>query len=163
NDPGYQISGNAVRVTAGVTSDFARGVYSLDSTSTLSLDVSGTGGVTKGGTGRFVLAGNNSYTGVTTVNAGILEVQTDTALGAIGAGNETNVVGGATLVLNNLPQGMKGLTLTIAEPIAFAGDGVFESSSILGAISGEFRPVLSGPLTLTGNGRIAGLLTVTVG
>ena len=86
NEAGYQISGNAVTVAVGVTADFAFGFYPLDSTSTLSLDVSGTGGVTKNGTGRFVLAGNNSYTGVTTVNAGVLEVRTDTGLGAIGGG-----------------------------------------------------------------------------
>jgi autotransporter-associated beta strand protein len=164
NEAGYQISGSAVTVTAGITADFAFGFYPLNSTSTLSLDVSGTGGVTKNGTGRLVLAGHNSYTGVTTVNAGVLEVQTDTALGATGTGNETTVVDGATLDLNNVNQLVGGLPpLTIAEPIAFAGDGVFERSSILGAISGDYGPLLTGPLTLTGNGRIAGFLTILSG
>jgi autotransporter-associated beta strand protein len=89
---GYQISGNAVSVNAGVTADIAAG-----STSTLSLAIGGIGGLIKAGTGTLMLAGANTYAGVTAAAAGILEVHSDTALGAIGAGNETTVADGATL------------------------------------------------------------------
>ncbi|HEX3658961.1 MAG TPA: autotransporter-associated beta strand repeat-containing protein [Pirellulales bacterium] len=41
-------------------------------------------GITKASNGTLILSGNNSYTGSTAVNAGVLQVASNTALGAVG-------------------------------------------------------------------------------
>jgi len=143
----YQISGNAVSVTDGVTTDVAAG-----GSSTLSLVIGGTGGLTKAGAGTLVLFGANSYAGPSAVTAGILEVRSDTALGAIGAGNETTVTDGATVELHGKDDAsFQGLS--VAEPIFFSGRG----AGGIGAITNRFPDnTLSGALTLTGDALITG-------
>ena len=37
-------------------------------------DISGSGGLTKGGPGTLILDGTNDYTGLTSVNNGVLEI-----------------------------------------------------------------------------------------
>ncbi len=142
---GYQISGNAVTVSGGIHADVPAGDASV-----LGLPLGGAGGLTKAGPGALALAGPDSYAGATAVNAGTLEVRSDTALGATGAGNGTAVADGATLALN-------GTSLTVAEPIAFTGRGVPGQFFTAGAIELTGGTVtLSGPLTLTGNALITG-------
>lgn len=51
----------------------------------LSNALGGTAGLTKTGAGTFVLSGTNSYASGTTLNDGILQIATDSALGAIPA------------------------------------------------------------------------------
>lgn len=48
---------------------------------TFANNISGTGVFTKAGTGQLTLSGNNTYTGQTNHNTGVLAVSTDTALG----------------------------------------------------------------------------------
>ncbi len=50
---------------------------------------SGTGILNKGGAGTLVLTGANTYTGVTTVNAGTLQIGNGTAAGTLGTGAVT--------------------------------------------------------------------------
>ncbi|MFQ3670029.1 MAG: autotransporter-associated beta strand repeat-containing protein [Verrucomicrobiia bacterium] len=77
-------------------------------------DISGSGNLTKQGTGTAVLAGNNTYTGTTTVSDGILEARSNTALGATSSG--TTVQSGATL-------GLSGGISIGAEPLTLSGSG----------------------------------------
>src|SRR5690606_17926221 len=72
--------------------------------------------VIKTGTGTVTFAGNNSYTGETTVNSGVLVVSNNAALGSTDAG--TIVSPGATLALQS-----SGTDLNIAEPIIASGEG----------------------------------------
>ncbi len=162
---GYQISGTPLAVAGGVRADIPAG-----GSSTLALAFGGLGGLTKAGAGTLALSGANTYAGVTAVNAGTLEVRSDTALGVAGSGNETTVADGATLALSGTPepfgQPPPGPRLTVAEPIAFAGRGM---GGTAGAIANAVGiNTLSGPLTLTGNALIAGAfgnhgLTITSG
>ncbi|GAB4239676.1 MAG: hypothetical protein OHK005_01270 [Candidatus Methylacidiphilales bacterium] len=76
--------------------------------------ISGSGTVTKQGVGTAVLTGNNTYTGATAVEGGMLEARSNTALGATSTG--TTVSSGATLGLGG------GVTLG-GEPLTLSGSG----------------------------------------
>ena len=76
--------------------------------------ISGAGTLTKLGEGNLTLSGTNAYSGLTTVSAGTLTVNSDGALGNNVAG--TTVSSGATLAF--------GTAGTIADAISFRGTGV---------------------------------------
>ncbi|WP_265593690.1 autotransporter-associated beta strand repeat-containing protein [Verrucomicrobium sp. BvORR034] len=77
--------------------------------------------VTKTGTGTMTLGGNNTYTGQTIVEQGILRIGNANALGALGnAGNGTIVHDGATLDVSDMPR----LGAAYAEYITISGHGV---------------------------------------
>jgi filamentous hemagglutinin family protein len=99
--------------------------------------ISGSGGLVKNGSGYFALYGANTYTGATTVNAGGLFVNDNTALGGTGSG--TTVNSGATLGISD--------TSSIGEPITLNG-GTLRSSG------GSGSSTVSGAITLTANSYI---------
>jgi fibronectin-binding autotransporter adhesin len=123
---------------------------------------SGTGTValTKTGTGTITLSGGNSYTGATTVSAGVLNIQNTTGLGTTAGG--TTVSSGATLQLqNNITVGAEALTIS--------GTGASGQNGALVNISGtnNYGGLLtlgaaatissdSGTLNLTNGGTITG-------
>jgi autotransporter-associated beta strand protein len=118
---------------------------SFGSTARINGVISGAGALIKEGpgadSGRLVLAGNNTYTGLTTVQSGTLESATPTALGAAGAGNGTNVTPTATLRLAASGQGQ------LAESIQLAGMGAGTNQS--GALSVEGNYDLTGLVTIS--------------
>ena len=85
----------------------------------------GAGGLTKNGVGEVSLTASNSYTGLTTVNDGYLEVDNSFALGTTAGGAVVN--SGATLALR-FNSHVAGEALTMAG----IGDGFF------GALSSSF-------------------------
>jgi autotransporter-associated beta strand protein len=103
--------------------------------------VSGTGGITMAGPGVLSLSGVNTFTGPVTINAGVLEVNADSALG-----NPANTV---TLAGGSLDSSaVSNRTVTLG-----AGGGTVEvdstnSSQISGSLSGN------GGLTKTGTGSL---------
>lgn len=107
----------------------------------------GSFGFTKQGTGTLFLGGTNTYSGLTTVNAGVLVLQNASALGTTAGG--TSVADGFRVELDNL-------TVT-GEPITITGAG----GDNLGALrSRSGNSVWTGPITvnadLTRIGAIAG-------
>jgi autotransporter-associated beta strand protein len=135
-EAGYTIGGNAVTLTAGVTADVKFANNQFDST--LALPINGAGGLATTD-GNLILAAANSYSGVTTVTAGVLTLQTNTALGATGAGNGTILDGG------NIRLDADGLTVAeafIAMPVSGNGGNGFSLQAFRRA------GTLAGPITL---------------
>lgn len=144
-DQVYVQSGGAIIDTQG---------YSITIGNAL-LAGAGSGGLTKsGGTGTLILAGANTYTGLTAVNIGVLNIQNNTALGS--TAGSTTVASGAALQLQG------GITVT-GEALSIAGNGI-GSDGVLRSISGN--NTWAGTITAgsTSTNRIAcdsGLLTIS--
>ncbi len=68
-------------------------------------------GVLKNTAGTMTLAGANTYTGVTTISNGVLNVRNATGLGATGAGNDTQVLSGAQLQFQQGALGSEAVTI----------------------------------------------------
>jgi len=106
----------------------------------------------KSGTGKWTLAGANTYSGTTTINAGYLIVANASALGTIATA--TTVNSGASLQVSG------GITL-VAEPLTISGDGAAFDGAIAN-LSGTNS--MSGAITMAANARIhsiAGSLTIS--
>ncbi len=110
---------------------------------TVSANLGGTVGVSKTTGGTVVLSGANSYTGATTVAAGILNVQNALALGGTAAG--TTVSSGGTLQLQG--------GVSVAEAITLSGNGAAGSTGALEGVSGQ--SALTGAVTLAGSTKIS--------
>jgi autotransporter-associated beta strand protein len=102
----------------------------------------GTGTVTKTGTGTCTFTAANTYSGATTVSAGVLNIQNAAALGTVDGA--TTVASGAALQLQG------GVTFN-AESLNLAGTGI-SSTGALRNVSGD--NTWTGPITLTAATRI---------
>lgn len=102
--------------------------------------IRGTGTLTKQGSGRLVLTGNSSYTGATTVSAGVLQIGNGGTSGSIGTSSA--VTNDAGLAFN------RSNALTVAHPIGGSG-----TLTQLGA----------GTLTLTGTNTYTGDTILSAG
>jgi len=97
-------------------------------------------GINKAGSGVLVLSGSNTYAGATTVNAGLLRLANNSALGTSAGG--TTVNDGASI-------GLAGVTIT-DEAMTFIGTGIIDP---FGAAAGALRNY-SGNNTITGTAHI---------
>jgi fibronectin-binding autotransporter adhesin len=128
---------------------------------TISGIVSSSGALTKNGTGTLVLSGANTFSGATTVNAGVLSLRHNTALGT-SVGSTTIVSGGALELQNTIS--VSGESLTLAGTGVSAGgalrnranNNIWSGTIALGAGGARINSD-SGLLTLAGNISGAGL------
>ncbi len=140
---GGSIGGN-VNIVSGTLTTGA------DNTSTtFAGNITGTGGFIKNGTGTMMLTGTNSYTGLTQVTGGVLDV------GTISAGSLTSN-GGILLGNGGIIQGNGTLTRTLSyngTPTSsqIASASGTSSSGGFAARGGQLTVNLSGELQFTGN------------
>ncbi|KAF0104631.1 MAG: YapH protein [Rhodospirillaceae bacterium] len=119
--------------------------FAQDTAGTYAGDMSGTGSLVLNGAGTLSLIGNNSYTGGTTVNGGVLSLGGPNALPALGAltiNGGTVALNGNDLTLGMLVGSGGALSLGSAD-LTVAGGG---STTVGTVITG------SGGLNLTGGG-----------
>ena len=101
--------------------------FSGANSTTVSGAISGTGAINKDGNGTLTFTGSNSYNGTTTINAGVLNIQHNNALGSTAGG--TSVASGAALQLQN------NITVT-GEALNLTGGGI-STNGALRSISGN--------------------------
>src|SRR4029077_3073991 len=110
----------------------------------------------KDGAGTMALSGANTYTGTTTVNAGVLNIQNATALGTTASGTTVNsgaavqiqggiAVGAEALALNGGGISSSGALRNISGNNSWSGNVTLGSASTIGSDSGTLT--LSGTLT----------------
>lgn len=116
-------------------------------------DVSGNGGLVDTGAGFWGLSGNNSYTGLTSIQ-GTLSIGNDNALGS--TTNGTVVTNGGSLLLR--PAFSSGGMITVPEPLALNGAGNSSSPAALDLDNDNTEalyPNLTGTITLGSNTTIS--------
>lgn len=175
NTHNFTLSGpQTLTMASGLTPAISNSAPSR--TISIAATLAGSQGLTLSNTsGTLSLAGNNTYTGTTTLTSGVVTISHNNALGATGSGNNTTVGASATLILAN---GVKvtGETLSIdsannpngtiqASGIAeWAGNilinngtnariGTANSSSQL-TVSGVISNTVAGPLIISGLGTV---------
>ena len=114
-------------------------------------------GIAKNGTGTLTLSGNNSYTGGTQINAGIVNAQSTNALGS---GNVTvantsalTVQGGITLG-NNMTLVGSGVSSS-GVLVNVSGNNTLNGDLIIGSIATQGAVINAASGTLTLNGKLS--------
>jgi fibronectin-binding autotransporter adhesin len=135
--------------------------------------ISGSGGVTKSGNGTWKLSGANTYTGATTINAGILSVGTIGNAGVAGnlgkatAAASNLVLGGGTLRYTGSSSSTdRNFTLTAGTSSTIEITAASKTLTIAGAAaptSGALVKSGPGQLALAGANQYTGGTTVSAG
>ncbi|WP_265593941.1 autotransporter-associated beta strand repeat-containing protein [Haloferula sp. BvORR071] len=126
--------------------------------------LSGPGTITKRGAGQVNFTGANTYTAGTTIEGGIIGINSPASLGSAGAVSFTTANGG---VISILPGVVESRSFNVASGLtasfggATAGDSLEVTSSITGA--GSLAVSGDGFLTLSGANAYAGPTTVSSG
>ncbi|MEI6239143.1 MAG: autotransporter-associated beta strand repeat-containing protein [Planctomycetia bacterium] len=165
--------GGTLQFSAGNTQDYSSRIKSsgaaiaLDTNSQTvtfgtSIDNTNSGGLTKLGVGTLTLSGSNTYTGVTSVNAGILALGTSSAL----AGGGTITFSGGTLQFSaGNTQDYSGRIKSSASAIVIDTNArpVTFGSTIDNTNIGGLTKLGSGTLTLSGSNAYTGTTSINAG
>ena len=146
---GLELNGGGLRTTASFTTErdtslgTPKGRFDTDAGTTFTHAgaIDGGGGLTKQGAGVMVLSGTNTYTGDTTVSAGILEIGSDANLGDAGA---KLILSGGTLRANTSLATARTINLGNDDGALHVGNA--RTLTHTGTLSG------GGDLTKTGDG-----------
>ena len=131
-------NGGTIGSITGPIEDDASLIFNRSNNITFAAPIAGDGTVTQIGAGTLILTANNTYTGLTTISAGTLQIGNNTATGSIAG----NVVDHGALVFNRSDE--------------FAYDGAISGNGTLTKLG-------IGILTLTGDNTYTGLTTISAG
>ncbi|CAM2188913.1 fibronectin-binding autotransporter adhesin [Paraburkholderia sacchari] len=113
-------------------------VFNVTGTALVSGVVSGAGGLTQAGSGTTILAANNTYSGLTAVNAGTLQVGNGGTTGSLGTGSITdsanlafNVSG--TTTVNGVISGIGNLIQTGTGTAILASNNTYSGTTTITA------------------------------
>jgi fibronectin-binding autotransporter adhesin len=140
--------GGGITLTQNSGSAFVNdGTFSWKSTAnqTISNIMSGTGALTQNGSGTLTLSGANTYTGLTTISTGTLQ---------IGAGSTTGKLSAGSAIVNN-----SNLTINRSDAVTQGTD--FSSAAITG--TGSLTAAGAGTTTLNAANSYSGATTVNAG
>lgn len=140
---------NDIVMNRAFTLDGKATIQTDDGTSTISGIVDGNGGLTKTGVGTLVLNGANTYKGDTSINDGVLQVDSDNNLGD--AASQLFFNGGELQITGSGFSSQRNITLEAGGGII---DTLLNSPEIAGNITGagSLTKVGEGKLTLSGDG-----------
>jgi len=117
--------------------------------------------LTKDGAGTLTLAGDNTYTGITTISAGTLQIGAGSTTGSLGSGD---VVNDAALVFNRSDQYGVGNVISGNGSVTQAGTGLLDIAANNTYSGGTFINAGGLRLDTSGGGRLgSGTVTVASG
>ena len=120
----YAAGGGYDAFRSDVTVNMNAALGGLNAFDIWSNNISGSGSLTKQGSGNLVLAGNNSYTGGTTIEAGTVSVTDSHALGSGAVTNNATLdIGSTTLAIGGTYTQSAASTLMVAVNGATNGNG----------------------------------------
>lgn len=94
-------SAGTLTLTGGITNGgFLLTIDGAGGTTISTTAITGGGGLTKNGSGTLILSGNNSYSGGTTANDGLLQLNSSTALGSTSGSLTVNAASGNAAILD---------------------------------------------------------------
>ena len=142
--------GTSGNLGAGAVTNSGSLILNRSDALTVANDISGTGSLTHAGTGITTLAGNNSYTGGTYVQAGTLRIG---RLSALVQGSLYQVNSGATLDLNGYALQTGGISGAGTVALGSQGLTVDTAASSISEFDGKMDG--TGSLTKQGEGTLA--------
>ena len=122
----------------GTVIDSTNLVFNFSGVTTIGNLISGTGRLTQAGTGTTILTANNTYSGITTISAGTLQVGSGGTTGSLGTGSVTDNgalaynLSSATTV-SNLISGTGGLTQAGAGTLILATNNTYSGGTTINA------------------------------
>src|SRR5712691_4659048 len=155
-------------ISLGITFAATRTVTVSNAATTLTISgvITGAGGLTKSGAGTLVLSAANTYTGVTTINAGTISIPTDAALGTppgaatpgrvVFAGGTLRSTASFTLATN------RGIALTAPGTISTDPGTTLTYGGII-AGAGSLTKAGTGTLLLSGVATYTGATAINAG